>query len=189
MRRSHWREHNERLDPETDHVEIYRVLAQHEFPWDINQALSFALFRTYAVPSIGRLLDETGQFTGAVQKRYDDTGLLLDAPLTHGFDSVQGRTAVRRINQMHARYDISNDDLRYVLSTFVVVPKRWIDDYGWRPLTRTEVDASVAYYRRLGLRMNIKDLPTTYAELAADRLRADGGMLMDVALDTRQVAP
>ena len=166
MRRSHWREHNERLDPETDHVEIYRVLAQHEFPWDINQALSFALFRTYAVPSIGRLLDETGQFTGAVQKRYDDTGLLLDAPLTHGFDSVQGRTAVRRINQMHARYDISNDDLRYVLSTFVVVPKRWIDDYGWRPLTRTEVDASVAYYRRLGLRMNIKDLPTTYAELA-----------------------
>lgn len=166
MRRSHWREHNERLDPGVDHVEIYRTVAQHEFPWDFNQALSFALFRTYAVPSIGRLLDETGQFTGAVQKRYDDTGLLLDAPLTHGFDSVEGRTATRRINQMHARYDISNDDLRYVLSTFVVVPKRWIDDYGWRALTRTEVDASVAYYRELGRRMNIKDLPTTYAEFA-----------------------
>lgn len=166
MRKSHWREHNERLDPEVDHVEIYRTVAQHEFPWDVNQALSFALFRTYAVPSIGRLLDETGQFTGAAQKRYDDTGLLLDAPLTHGFDSVEGRTATRRINQMHARYDISDDDLRYVLSTFVVVPKRWIDDYGWRALTRTEVDASVAYYRELGRRMNIKDLPTTYAEFA-----------------------
>ena len=28
----------------------------HEFPWDMNEALSFALFRTYAVPSIGGLL-------------------------------------------------------------------------------------------------------------------------------------
>ncbi|CAN5214823.1 oxygenase MpaB family protein [soil metagenome] len=166
MRKSYWREHNERLDPETDYVEIYRTVALHEFPWDFNQSLSFALFRTYAVPSIGRLLDETGQFTGACQKRYDDTALLLDAPLTHGFDSVDGRTATRRINQMHARYDISNADLRYVLATFVVVPKRWIDDYGWRPLTRTEVDASVAYYRQLGRRMNIKDLPSTYAEFA-----------------------
>ncbi len=166
MRKTHWREHTDALDPETDYVEIYRVLAQHEFPWDLNQALSFALFRTYAVPSIGRLLDETGQFTGDCQKRYDDTGLLLDAPLTHGFDSVEGRTATRRINQMHAMYDIGNDDLRYVLSTFVVVPKRWIDDHGWRVFTRNELDASVAYYRQLGRRMNITDVPTTYAGFA-----------------------
>ncbi|WP_300402429.1 oxygenase MpaB family protein [Nocardioides sp.] len=166
MHKSYWREANDRLDPEADYVQIYRTIALHEFPWDFNQSLSFALFRTYAVPSIGRLLDETGQFTGECQKRYDDTGLLLEAPLTHGFDSVEGRAATRRINQMHAMYDISNDDLRYVLSTFVVVPKRWIDDYGWRPLTRVEVDASVAYYRQLGMRMNIKDMPTTYAGFA-----------------------
>ncbi len=166
MRKDHWREHNERLDPSVDYVEIYRTLALHEFPWDFNQALSFALFRTYAVPSIGGLLDRTGQFTGNCQKRYDDTALLLDAPVCQGFDSVAGRTAVRRINQMHAMYDISNDDLRYVLATFIVVPKRWLDDYGWRPLSRTEVDASVAYYRQLGRRMNIKELPTTYAAFA-----------------------
>ena len=42
-----------------------------------------------------------------------------------GFDSDEGKTAIRRINQMHRSYDISNDDLRYVLATFVVVPKRW----------------------------------------------------------------
>ncbi|WP_020108569.1 oxygenase MpaB family protein [Nocardia sp. 348MFTsu5.1] len=29
-------------------MEINRLLATVEFPWDINQALSFALFRTYA---------------------------------------------------------------------------------------------------------------------------------------------
>ncbi len=85
--------------------------------------MSFALFRTYAVPSIGRLLDRTAQFTGACQTRYDDTVLFLEAPVCHGFDSVEGRTAVRRANQMHAMYDISNDDLRYVPATFVVVSK------------------------------------------------------------------
>lgn len=154
------------LDPVADCVEIYRSLGTLEFPWDLNQALSFALFRTYAVPSIGRLLDETGQFTGACQKRYDDTALLLEAPLVHGFDSPEGRTGVRRVNQMHAMYDISNDDLRYVLATFVVVPKRWLDDFGWRPLTDGEVTASVHYYRTLGRRMAIKDVPETYEEFA-----------------------
>ncbi len=167
MRRSYWRDRNARLDPETDFVEIYRTIAVHEFPWDVNQSLSFALFRTYAVPSIGRLLDETGQFTGACQKRYDDTALLLEAPLVHGFDSAEGRAGVRRVNQMHARYDISNDDLRYVLATFVVVPKRWLDDHGWRPLSAVELRASVNYYRELGRRMAIKDLPETYEAFAA----------------------
>ena len=38
---------------------------------------------------------------------------------------------------MHAMYDITNDDIRYVLATFVVVPKRWMDDYGFRPLSPT----------------------------------------------------
>lgn len=162
MAKKLWRERNDQLDPETDYVEIVQNLALYEFTWDITQALSFALFRTYAVPSVGRLLDETRQFTTACQKRYDDTALLLEAPFVHGFDSEDGRTAIRRINQMHKMYDISNDDMRYVLSTFVVVPKRWLDDYGWRPLTDRELRATVNYYRDLGRHLGIKDIPETY---------------------------
>ncbi|WP_418060608.1 oxygenase MpaB family protein [Pimelobacter simplex] len=164
MAKTLWRDRNAALDAETDYVEIYQNLALYEFSWDITQALSFALFRTYAVPSVGRLLDETGAFTGAVQQRYDDTALLLEAPFVHGFDSEAGKTALRRINQMHRAYDISNDDFHYVLSTFVVVPKRWLDAYGWRPLTDHELRASVNYYRALGRHMAIKDVPETYDE-------------------------
>ncbi|OUC81104.1 oxygenase MpaB family protein [Gordonia lacunae] len=153
---------NRGLDPETQFHEIYRNLSVFDFPWDINQALSFALFRTYAVPSIGRLLDKTRAFTADTQKRYDDTSLLLEVPLLDGFDSGRGKSAIRRINQMHRMYDITNDDMRYVLSTFVVVPKRWIDDYGWRKLTDDEVTASVNYYRALGRHMGIKEIPADY---------------------------
>ncbi|WP_121254879.1 oxygenase MpaB family protein [Nocardioides ferulae] len=166
MRRDHWRRLNDTLDPEVDYVDIYRNVVQHEFPWDMNQALSFALFRTYAVPGIGRLLDETGAFTTATQKRYDDTALLLEVPFSKGFDDPEARTAIRRINQMHKSYDIPDHEMRYVLSTFVVVPKRWIDDYGKRRLTPAELRASVNYYRRLGKHMAIPDIPETYEQFA-----------------------
>ncbi|MFT3716182.1 MAG: oxygenase MpaB family protein [Gordonia sp. (in: high G+C Gram-positive bacteria)] len=160
------RDRNASLDPRTDFEQIYRNVAYLDFPWDFNQSLSFALFRTYAVPSIGRLLSATRGFDDT-QKRYDDTALLLEKPLLDGFSDPDSRIAIRRINQMHHAYDISNDDMRYVLATFVVVPKRWIDDYGWRRLTDKEVTASVAYYRELARHMNIKDVPDTYEGFAA----------------------
>lgn len=152
----------ERLDPDRDFVEIYQLMATREFPWDINQALSFALFRTYAVPSIGGLLARTGELTERTQKRYDDTVLILDAVLEHGPDSPQGRSAIRRMNQMHRSYDISNDDLRYVLATFVVTPIRWIDVFGWRPMSEIERVAGANYYRAVGRRMGIRDIPETW---------------------------
>lgn len=164
MAKTLWRDRNEALDPETDYVEIVQNLSLYDFSWDLMQALGFALFRTYAVPSVGRLLYDTGAFTDTVQKRYDDTALLLEAPFVHGFESDEGKAAIRRINQMHKHYDISNDDFLYVLSTFVVVPKRWIDDYGWRCLSATELRATVNYYRTLGRHMGIKDIPETYDE-------------------------
>ncbi|REE64974.1 uncharacterized protein DUF2236 [Streptomyces sp. 3212.3] len=153
-----------RLDPEKDALEIYRLSTAYEFPWDYTRALELALYRTYAVPRIGRLLAETGELTERTQKRYDDTALLLGTIVEHGFDGEQGRTAIQRINQMHYSYDIADDDMRYVLCTFVVTPKRWIDAYGWRRLSRHETVASVVYYRTLGRYMGIKDIPETYEE-------------------------
>ncbi len=164
MRRDHWQRKIAELDPETDFEEISRIISYYEFPWDVQQSLSFALFRTYAVPSIGRLLYDTDQFTGDTQKRHDDTALVLESVLDEGMESQKGRSAVRRMNQMHGSYDISNDDMRYVLATFVVIPQRWIRDYGWRKGVEAEKIAAVRYYQRLGRLMGIKDIPADFAE-------------------------
>ncbi|MFD3695392.1 oxygenase MpaB family protein [Streptomyces sp. NPDC058646] len=153
-----------RLDPDQDFLAIYRLTATYEFPWDFTRALELALFRTYAVPAIGGLLAETAEFTRRTQKRYDDTVLLLDAVVEHGFESDIARTAIRRVNQMHRSYDISDDDMRYVLCTFVVIPARWLDAYGWRPLTQHERRASANYYATLGRHMGIKDIPGSFEE-------------------------
>lgn len=166
MRRDHWQREIARLDPETEYTQIYRLMAAHEFPWDVTQALGLALYRTYAVPSIGELLARTGEFTERTHKRYADTGLILEAVISNGFGDATGRAALRRMNQMHGAYTISGADMRYVLSTFVVVPMRWLDAFGWRPMSEAEKVASANYYRELGRQMNIKDIPATYTEFA-----------------------
>jgi uncharacterized protein (DUF2236 family) len=167
MRRDFWQRRIAALDPDVDFAEIYRITSTHEFPWDMTQALSLALYRTYAVPSIGELLARTREFQDRTHKRYADTGLILDSVVEHGFASRTGRTAIRRMNQMHGAYEISNDDMRYVQATFVVMPIRWIDQFGWRPLSEAERRASANYYRELGRHMNIKDSPESHQEFAA----------------------
>ncbi len=160
--RDHWQRRIAALDPDRDYEEISRITGQHEFPWDVQQALSFALFRTYAVPSIGRLLAQTGEFTERTQRRHDDTVIILETVLEEGLEEPGGRAAIRRMNRMHGAYDIAESDMLYVLATFVVCPVRWIEAYGWRRGLPAEREAAVAYYRRLGALMGIGDVPETF---------------------------
>jgi hypothetical protein len=182
MSHGHWKRMNQELDPDADYLRIYRNVVLHEYPWDMTQSLSFALFRTYAVPSIGGLLARTGEFDRRPQKRYDDTVLLLEKPAELGFEHPQARAAIKRVNRMHRSFDISNDDLRYVLSAIVVSPVRWIARFGKRPLTPNEVVAVVRYGRELGLRMGIKEVPERFEQFAdlldryeAERFAPDAG--------------
>ena len=152
------------LDPQRDYREIVFLLTCHVFPWDIERALEFALFRTYAVPSISGLLFKTGEFIRRPRKRYDDTELILSEILENGFDSKRGQAALRRLNEMHGRFRISNADFLYVLSTFVFEPVRWIERFGWRRLTGSEKLAFFNYYRELGRRMSIAHIPANFEE-------------------------
>jgi hypothetical protein len=167
----YWLRRIERLDPVADHHEIYRISAGFEFPWDYTKALEFALFRTYCVPSISALLDATGEFAVRPQQRYDDTALLMAEIAEHGYDSPRGRAALRVVNRAHGRYAIGNDDMLYVLATFVYDPIDWIDRFGWRRLHEHERLAAFHYFRAVGSRMGIKDIPEDFA--AFRRFKAD----------------
>ncbi|BCJ45934.1 peptidase [Actinoplanes ianthinogenes] len=173
MPRRRWelRDRIARLDPDRDHLEIYQLSAGREFPWDYTRALEFALFRTYCVPSISRLLAATGEFRDRPQKRYDDTSLLMAEIATHGYDSPRGREALKVVNRAHGRFAISNDDMLYVLSTFIYDPIEWLGKYGWRPPHEHEKLAAFHYYREVGRRMGIREIPAGYAEFLAFKQR------------------
>jgi hypothetical protein len=153
------------LDPEKDHQRIAFLTANYEFPWDTTRALELALFRTFAVAKGTPLLAGTGEFTERTQKRYDDTVLILAEILENGYDSERGRAALRRMNQLHGRFNIPNDEFLYVLSTFVLEPIRWNARFGWRPLLEQEKLAAYYFWREIGRRMNIKAIPPDYEAL------------------------
>jgi hypothetical protein len=155
------------LDPERDHLRIAQLSGYYEFPWDTTRALEFALFRTFAVGSIGDLLDKSGEFGNRPQKRYDDTDLLLSEILEHGYDSQNGREAIRRMNRIHKRFSITNEDFVYVLSTFILEPYRWINRFGKRRVSETERKAGYFLWYEIGKRMGIKDIPESFEAIEA----------------------
>src|SRR5436305_2553084 len=142
------------LDPVRDHQRIVFLSTCCEFPFDTTRALEFALFRTFAVPSIAALLDRTGEFQVRAQKRYDDTDLIVSELMEWGYDSDRGKAALRRMNQLHGRFDIANADYLYVLSTFVFEPIRWNARWGWRQMCAQEKLAMFYFWREVGRRMN-----------------------------------
>jgi len=157
----------EPLDADRDYLRIFRLSFDVAFDWEVHRGLELAIFHTFAAPSISEILDRTGEFAHRGQKRYDDTIALLREVARDGPTSPRGRAALRRLNWIHRAYDIRNDDLVYVLATFVVVPVRWIRRYGWRDLTDKEVHAAVKYYREVGRLMGIHQIPPTYAGFAS----------------------
>lgn len=149
------------MNPKDAHA-IVRRLACFDFPFDTTRALEFALFRTFCVPRIAALLDHTREFGRFAQKRYDDTDLLISEFVENGYDSERGRAAIERMNAIHGRFRIANEDFLYVLSTFVYEPIRWNARFGWRRFNEAERLASFHFWREVGRRMGIRDLPDDY---------------------------
>ena len=152
----------ERLDPERDHQRIVHLSFGYDFPWDSIRALEIALYRTYCVPSISALLDRTGEFHTGSQRRYDDTSILVAEMCEWGYEEGRGKEALERMNWAHAHYKIANDDFLYVLSTFIYEPVRWIDAFGWRKTTLNERLGYYCFWREVGKRMGITDIPPSY---------------------------
>lgn len=153
------------LDPVADHQRIVYLSTRFDFPFDTTRALEFALFRTFCVPSISALLDQTGEFRQRAQKRYDDTDIIVSELMEWGYDSERGKAALRRMNQLHGRFQIANADLLYVLSTFIFEPIRWNARFGWRPLCDQEKRGLFHFWAAVGRRMNIRAIPERYEDL------------------------
>jgi len=153
------------LDPVRDHQRMVHLLTAYEFPFDITRALELALFHTYASPRVSGLLARSGEFERHGQKRYDDTSRLISEFMESGYDSPKGQRAIEHMNHIHSHYRIDNADFLFVLATFVFYPIDWIRQYGWRQLSASEELALFYFFREVGRRMNLQDLPSNLADM------------------------
>lgn len=152
------------LDAVKEHQRIVHLLTGYEFPWDVVRSLEVALMRTFCSPSISGLLHRTGEFRKHGQKRYDDTAILVAEFMQNGYDGDKGKQAILHMNKIHGYYKIENDDFLFVLSTFIFLPIQWIDQFGWRKLFENERHALFYFFREVGVRMNIKNIPNSLKE-------------------------
>lgn len=123
------------------------------------QGAELAFFKTFTIPSISKLLSATGEFSNACSRRIEDTQLILYEMLdTRGRINKQleanpntpqqdidhqfkrEKEATDRLNTIHAKYKISNDDNIYTAALIVLEPINWINRYEWRKLDIREIN-------------------------------------------------
>jgi len=155
------------LDPVKDHQEIVKWMMIHTWRFDLVRSIEIALLKTFALPEIAKILVDSTEFLGRTQKRYDDTDLLLSLFIENGYSSREGMEALRRVNRMHARHPITNHQMLYVLTTFVVEPILWVREFGWRELSTLEQQALFHFWIAVGKRMGIQDLFGNLDEMLA----------------------
>lgn len=80
------------------------------------------------------MLAHTGAWARGPEGRLGRTVDLLTTLIADGYDAPRGAAALARINAAHARHAIANQDMLYVLTTFVTEPARVIGEVGPRPL-------------------------------------------------------
>lgn len=151
-----------RRDPETDWQDIYRQLVLWEFSTEARSGFQVALYRPQAVPRMAAVLAGTGHIRANPGRRTIDTGIVILELIHGGFDSDRGTKMVKLMRALHNRPDIHQEDLTYVLNSLIVVPTRFIDKVGWRPLSQVEKTASWRWWYELGNRMGLEQLPESY---------------------------
>ncbi|KAJ3562037.1 hypothetical protein NP233_g9826 [Leucocoprinus birnbaumii] len=167
------------LTPE-EAQKVMFVSCGYDMPLVLNYSLAFALFKTYAIPSISRLLSATKQLKSSetISKRYADTELMIatwvGCPISgHTKDDKsdefdpRAMISLARVNQLHSKYNISNGDFLYTLILFAQEPATWARKYGWRELSPLEEYAYCIFWVEIGKRMGIQDIPGTPEEMRA----------------------
>ncbi|KAL8907256.1 MAG: hypothetical protein Q9207_001497 [Kuettlingeria erythrocarpa] len=146
---------------DNDAFEIQKTIAELEFPFIFTKALQFALFRTYGIPSISKLLAATSQLSdvATASKRYADTAVLIREFMSHKPSDPRTLEAIARMNYIHCLYQksgaIRDDDMLFTLSLFAIEPVRWIERYEWRKLEAFEQCALGVFWKSIGDAMGI----------------------------------
>lgn len=151
-----------------DPAAVYRTMVLHTFATEMRAGFFIAYYRNFAIPSIARALAERGETAARPMKRSYDTGIVIHELIVNGFDSDRGQKMVDLLRRVHKGVPGTGEDFLYTLLTLLVIPVRWIDAHGWRPLTDQERAAALEFYTELGARMGLKlPVPGTFAEAAA----------------------
>jgi hypothetical protein len=157
------------LDPVEDNEEVARLTFEVLYgdPIAVHAAYLIGFSRQVAVPGIARVISRggNGQNLRDVAGRTDDTLALFGAFFRWGHSSPQGRAAIARMEQIHARFTITDEQKRYTLATLIFETERIGRHLKFDPLTANQREASWHFWCGVAEQMPLGGLPPTAEEL------------------------
>ena len=152
------------LDPSADADELHHVLTSN-FRFEARVLETLAINRIAQAAAIGTFFRSTKEAEANSIVRFFDTYALYANVFEWGLDSVRGRAAIARMNQIHGRYYIPNDEMKFVLLQGACTWLDGADRIGHRRVTDNERRAMLAAWVRMGQAMNIQGLTENYEEM------------------------
>lgn len=152
----------DKLDPLTDHQLIVRLMSR-EFSYEAGLTFDIGFLRSLGALRISALLEKTQQMQKHSMKRYEDTFIIISEMTLNGYDSEIGRAALKKMNSIHQRFQIQNEDYLFVLSIYAFELIDWIDKHAWRKISAKEKWAWFYFWVQIGQRMGIQNIPYTEA--------------------------
>jgi hypothetical protein len=157
------------LDPDEDHEEVARLTLEVLYgdPIGVHAGLLIGFSRQVAVPSIARVIHRGGggDTMRDIAQRIDDTLALFGAFLKWGPSSPDGQAAIARMERIHARFPITDEQKRYTLATLIFEPDRTARHLGLDPYTTGQREAIWRFWLSVAKQMPLADLPATAEEL------------------------
>jgi predicted heme/steroid binding protein len=154
------------LDPVADSDRIHQHLLA-TFRAESRLAETLAINRVATSESLLLFLRSTRESERNPVTRFLDTYALFANFFEWGEQSQRGSAAVRRINQIHGRYYLPNEGMKYVLLNTAFTWLDGIERIGHRPLGEREREGFFNAYVRLGRAMHIAGLTHDYTQMYA----------------------
>lgn len=153
------------LDPVKDADQLF-AFVKYEYRFEfLFCAWANAIERISQSESVATFFHGTGAAEGNPLKRTEDTLIHIYYFINWGADSYHGRLAADSMNQMHGRYFIHNDGMKYVLLNGIFSVLDSLKRVGHRPITETELLGYFHSHIVMGQAMRIEQLTHDWDEM------------------------
>lgn len=152
------------LDPKADCDRIFHTIS---YDFRAEMKIFAVLYELRAVVSAhhSTVFHSTDEFNQRSVRRILDTVLLFANALEWGLDSHRGSVCLERVNEIHGRYYLHDDAMRFVMSGIMFIPIEWNQQFGWRRFTEVERLGWFHAFVKMGRAMNIQGMSDDYDEM------------------------
>jgi len=154
------------LDPSADSDRIYHHLLR-AFRAEARVVETLAINRVATWEALALFLRSTREAERNPVGRFFDTYALFANYFEWGEASERGIRAVERMNQIHGRYYLPNEGMKYVLLNTAFTWLDGVDRIGHRALAPIEREGFFQAHIRLGRAMHVAELSDDQAEMYA----------------------